>query len=436
MSYSYTDYLEAIKKPFHKIAKLDFLQPDNSIAFSLDNNHSRGYMTKYDSRAFIQSGSLSVSLNNGQRRKATITLANRDNAFDYAVNNIWFGQRVRLSIGIRFPDGEDFYLPQMVGYINIPSLQNAPEQRTITFPLVDKWAALDGTVSGTLPNSHKIDVDSDIRKAMQSILQLSKYTLESGTDSLDWLDNVLPIFTNYYDGKTYTANASDGTIKTDIAVWNTPYTVTEKMGSTTAKLLLELNDMVAGIIGYNATGNLTLEPSQDDLTDASKPVLWTFKPTEKQFLKLTENVKTSDVYNDVIVVGTGLSGAEVWGRAQNFDPKSETNINLIGLKTLVETGANYWNASQCQALAEWKLKRKTILQKSITISSSQMFHLAENSLVRVQRSDKSGSPIEAHLINSFTLPIAEMGEMTINCTSVNDIDTITTSTSGEDSASA
>ena len=57
-----------------------------------------------------------------------------------------------------------------------------------------------------------------------------------------------------------------------------------------------------------------------------------------------------------------------------------------------------------------------------------MFHLVENNLITVQRTDKQGSPIEKHLIQSFTLPIAETGQMTINCVSVNDLPNLQTET--------
>lgn len=436
---SYQQYLQEIAKPFQKIAKLDFLQPDNSVAFSLDSNHKRGYMSRYDSRAFIQSGSLSVTLANGQRRKATITLANVDKQFEFAVNNLWIGQKVRLSMGIRLSTGEDFYLPQMVGYISNPQSAFEPGSDTVTFPIVDKWAALDGTIWGTFPASHKVLAGSNIYAAMRKILQLSKYTyINLTTEQMakygyenDFLDNVIPVFTNYYDDKTYLVADSDGAITQNVSMLTVPYDATETMGGTAGKLMLQLNDMLAGIIGYNAVGAMTVEPSQQDISDATKPILWTFTPENSQLLKINETTNTSDIYNNVIITGEGLSGKEVWGAASNYDPRSETNINLIGMRTLVESGAGYWNSQQCVSLANWKLKRKCIVQKSVNISSSQMFHLAENELVRVIRTDKPNTPVETHLINSFTLPIGESGEMTINATSVNDIATITT-TSSED----
>lgn len=429
MSDNYQQYLKEVAQPFQKIAKIDFLQPDNSVAFSLDSNHKRGYMTKFDSRAFVQDGTLNVSLNNGQRRKATITLANLDKAFDFAVNNLWIGQKVRLSMGIKLSDGTDFYLPQMVGYISNPQAVIASGIDTVSFPLVDKWGALDGTLWGTLPNAHSVLAGDNIYSAIRALLKLSKYSYKADTRSYVWLDNVLPVLTNYYDDKIYSAATGDGSTTSDVSMLTVPYDATEAMGSTVAKLILSLNTMLAGIIGYNAVGELTLEPSQQDVSDTTKPVLWTFTPEQPQLIKISETTNTSDVYNNVIITGEGLSEQEVWGMASNYDPKSETNINLIGMRTLVESGAGYWNSQQCVALARWKLKRKCIVQKSINISSSQMFHLVENELIRVVRTDKPNAPVETHLVNSFSLPIGETGEMTINATSVNDIADITTEVS-------
>ena len=119
-------------------------------------------------------------------------------------------------------------------------------------------------------------------------------------------------------------------------------------------------------------------------------------------------------------------------RAQNFDPRSDTNINIIGLKTDRQSKAGYYTNQVCMDLAEFELKRNTVLKKSITISSQQMFHLTENSLVLIRRPDKKGNPFERHLINGFTIPIGQTGEMTISATSISDFP-IATVTSLSDS---
>lgn len=58
-------YLEALKEPFQKLVKLEFLYPDGSVYFALDNNSNNPL-----NKAFIQDGRLTVNFNNGQRRTA------------------------------------------------------------------------------------------------------------------------------------------------------------------------------------------------------------------------------------------------------------------------------------------------------------------------------------------------------------------------------
>lgn len=428
----YHQYLQAVAKPFKKLAKIEFLQPDNSVAFALDNNYKRGYRTKYDTRAFIQDGSLSVSLQNGKRRSASLMLSNLDNAFDYAINKIWFGQKIRLSMGLVLPDGTDFYLPQGVFYINNPSAVFKPNQRTVTYNLVDKWAYLDGSLFGTLASSYKIERTSDksdnnIWNALRSILTLSKVDFKQTTDSGLQVDNVLPVFTTYYDEYKYTT--SDGK---EVNAIDIPYEiVVSGDNATLANVALELNGIIVGWIGYDQTGALRVEASQNDLEDKNKPTLWNFTPENSQILGISETLKNSEVYNDVIIIGQSQSKTEIYGRATNRDARSDTNVNLIGRRTYKESQPNYWNNTQCVDLAKFRLKRKSVMQKSVTIESSQLFHLAENNVVTVKRTDKEGSPVERHLIQSYTLPIGETGAMTINCVSVSDLPDLRIDTSTE-----
>lgn len=432
----YLRYLDALLNPFQKLTKLEFLQPDNSVAFFLSNanGYRRGYNPKYQSSALVQQGTLSVSFQNGARRKASITLSDIDNAFEYNVNNIWFGQKIRLSMGLVLPDGTDFYLPQMVGLIKNPQSVLSENQKTVTFPLVDKWANLDGSLFGKLTDTYtakQSTAEYAVYMAIANLLKTSIYDHKLTEDINAMIDNVAPIFTNYYDGKNYAVLDGDGSQTRTASMTEIPFDISENGGSNFAQLLLQFNDVLAGIIGYDQTGALRLEPSQTDINDIKKPVLWQFTQRNSTLSQISETIKNDEVYNDVIIVGGGNTDGGIWGRASNDDPNSDTSISAIGLKTYRETKANYFNSKQCLALAEYYLKRKTVLQKSVNITSSQMFHLVENQLVSVQRTDKPGSPTERHLINSFSLPIGETGAMTINATSVTDIPNFTvTSSSG------
>lgn len=428
-SQEYQMYLAALSKPFKKVVRLEFLQPDDTVAFALGGRGQKIPIAGRDTRTFLQSGSVSVNLANGARRRASVMLGNRDMAFDYAVNKLWFGQRVRISMGMTLPNGEDFYFPMGIFYIENPSVLFSPSEKTATLNLTDKWAYLDGSLFGTLEAAYSVNAGTNIFSAIDSFLLMSKYTYSAASTRSEMIDPVDAVYTTYFSGKTYSASKSDGSIVSDIAMTSTPYVITENRGSTMAAVILKLNEMLAGWIGYDAAGALRLEPSQDDIDDADKPVLYEFSPEDPVLISMTESAQVSSVYNDVTVAGQGLTNQAVWARAVNDDPASDTNINLIGRKVLTEEKADYWNTDQCAALARFYLKRKSVLQKSISIECGQMFHLVENRLISVKRTDKPGSPVEKHLIQGFTVPIGETGSMSIQAVSVNDIPDFTITTS-------
>lgn len=435
MQNRYQMYLRALEKPFKKISKIEFLNPDDSVAFSLDNNYKRGYSSKQDSRAFVQSGNLQVSLQNGSRRKATITLSNIDNAFDYSVNNLWFGKRVRLSMGLVLPDGTDFYLPQGVFYLENPNQNVTPNTNQIQYNLLDKWSYLDGKLFGFLPYSYKVERDSNIFQNIQKALSLSKYDLKFATnDPLAMVDSTTPIFTSYYNDlpdSTYAYETPSGESKTaTVKATDTAFDSAIKMGGSIADLILALNNYLVGWVGYDPTGAFRLEASSEDIDDFEKAVLWRFSKNNSVLLSTSSAAKNTEVFNDIIVAGEGIGDTkEIYGRVTNYDPSSDTNVNLIGLKTQTISKPEYWKTDQCVAYASWILKRKTAVQKSVTIQSSQMFHLLENRLVEIQRTDKDGAPFEKHLIQSFSIPIGETGSMSITAVSVNDFSNLTTTVS-------
>lgn len=409
-------YLQALRGEYTKIARLEFLQPDGSVAFAVDNNPRN-----QRSGAFLQSGSLTVNLQNGKRRTATVTLGNLDGAFEYSYNKLWFGQQILLSEGLILPDGTDFYLPQGVFYIRDPEEKVQPGAKTVTFYLEDKWSYLDGTLFGRLEGIYEVARGQNIFEVIQSLLDLDR-----GNGLA--IDAARPVFTEYYNGQ-YTI-LPDGQLASATQL---PYTYrNDADGGTYADIVLEMANVLAAWVGYDAVGRLRIDPSQDDILDTEKPVQWEFTPTEKQFLGANYTSKNTEVYNDVIIVGESLSNyGYVAGRAQNLDPSSDTNVNIIGRKTLRESAAGYYTGRQCEALAEFKLKRQSILQKSVTIQSGQIFHLNENQIVTIQRPDKEGAPVERHLVTGFTRPIAQTGPMQISATSVNEMANVTIIYNGE-----
>lgn len=401
--------MEALKTDFTKIAKLEFLNPNGSVAFSVDNNPRNNR-----SGAFLQNGTLTCNLQNGKRRQASVQFANVDGEFNYAVNNLWFGQQVRLSEGLVLPDGTDYYISQGVFELETPKESIQPEQNRISYTLTDKWANLDGTLLGSLEDVYEVDAGTNIFQAMASILRLGRYNAEN--DSQYPIDPVAPLFTNYYNGKTQTL--TDGTV---VNLIDAPYDFISDASGTYADILLGLAEMLAAWIGYNSNGRLVVDASQDDIDDADKPTLWDYSTDEKQLLSIDYTHKNTEVYNDIIVVGaTGDDNITPRGRAQDTDPASATCISRVGLKTKRIEMSNYYSNDICQSYADWMLKRYSVLQKSVSISSTQMFHITENGLITIKRTDKEGAPKERHVIQSFSRPIGQTGNMTIEAISVKD----------------
>ena len=240
-------------------------------------------------------------------------------------------------------------------------------------------------------------------------------------NSRDPIDPVLPLMTSYYNGKTQTL--TDGTV---VNLVDAPYDFVSDEDGTIADVILGLGEMLAALVGYNQTGRLVVDPSQDDIEDLTKPVLWDFSADEKQLLHVEYEVKKGDVFNDLIVVGdTSDTGYTARGRAQNRDISSDTCISRIGLKTKRMHAENYYSDDICVARAEWELKRAAVLPKTVAIECTQMFHIVENGIVTIRRDDKPGAPVERHVVQGFTRPIGQTGPMTINAVSVMDYPDIT-----------
>ena len=410
----YRGYLEALRGDFVKLAKLEFLNPNGNVAFALDNNP-----LNKRSGAFIQSGTISCNLQNGRRRQASVTLHNLDHAYEFAVNHIWFGQQIRLSEGLILPDGTEYYIPQGVFEIETPAEALKPGQRTVTYNLVDKWANLDGTHFGNLEDVYGVTVNTNILSAIEALLKLDRFTMANNGSNP--IDSVAPLFTEYYNDKTQTL--TDGTV---VSLIQAPYDFVSASTGTLADVVLGLVEMIAGDVGYNQTGRLVVNPSQDDLEDQNKPVQWEFTENDKTFLGADYSPKPADVYNDVIVVGaTSDENLTARGRAQNQDPTSDTCVSRIGRKTIRLEMPNYYSDTICEDYAMWQLKRYSTMSKSVTVTCTQMFHIVENQLITVQRSDKPGSPIERHVVQGFSRPIGQTGTMTINCISTEDYPEVT-----------
>lgn len=155
---SFQRYLDTVSGNFRKAIKVEWLNPDESVAFEFTNS-------LYDI-----SVDLSVNYQNGSRRSCTLTLNNDRNQFPINFNNIWFGQKFKLWMGVYIDDKTPYFFPQGVFYISNPSEIYQPSNRTVRINGIDKWAFLDGTLHGKLSGTYQTNIDVDLFEATRSLL--------------------------------------------------------------------------------------------------------------------------------------------------------------------------------------------------------------------------------------------------------------------------
>lgn len=401
----YSEYLYTLKTNYRPAIKIEWMNNDGSSYGEITNSY------------VDMSGTVSVSMENGTRRTADIELDNSNGEFSVDVYNLWYGKMVKLWMGVYLSDGSPYYFPQGVFYVNSVEESNTPLQRTVSLHLIDKWCFLDGTMWGNLDGIYIVPIGSNIYDALTKLLKTSRFTGENvdeaGEPQTNAVDPIMPNLSSYYLTKTY----KDG--ETTYNAIDTPYEIRMEYGKTYADILLEFATILGAYIYYDVDGRLTIEPTQDDIVDSSKPILWTFTPNEQEFLSEDSSHDFGTFYNDIIVIGYTTNGKQAKGRAQNKNTASPTSIPIVGIKTYPPyEDATYYTDEQCNELAEYYLKRQTIKQRSVQISSAPMFHLRENRLIECVRPYTMEK--EALLISGYDLPIGTTGTMSITATSVNE----------------
>ena len=391
----YLEYLQCLKGNYRIAVKVDWLNDDETVMFDITND------------AYDMSGSINVTMQNGMRSTGVLKLNNIDNKFPVSVNGLWFNQKIRVNVGIYLSDGEPYYLTKGVFYIKNPQEVYHPNEKSMTIYLVDKWSHLDGSLFGNLDGIYQTPIGSNIYDAITALLQTDRGNGKP-------LDNKAPLLSSYYLDKTWQSG-------TEVySAINTPFTSRINRDGTYADVLLDYAKMLAAHIYYNEDGRLVIEPTNEDILDSTKPVQWEFSLSGNEFLGDDTTYDIEKVYNEISVIGAILNGKQAKGLAQNNNPYSPTSIQRIGRKCdKPYEDENYWVDEQCQALAEYYLKQRTILQKSVTITSAPIFHMGVNKLVSVDK--KTIDRQEKFLVSGYTLPLSQVGTMTTTVTNINDL---------------
>lgn len=376
-----------------KIVKEQAIRPRFRLSLLYPDESFREDISEY----LIQgSGSLQIQYAQGQRRSLNFTLNNESGVFTpNGINSkIWVNTKFQLDLGMEMANGDVVWNSAGIFVIGTPQITREDARKIIDIQCYDKFALLDGTLGGTLDATYEIDAGEKIYNIIvDTLLQ------DNG--------NGVPI-----DLKTIFFDPS-------LINESTVYTLSKSANESYGDMLIELANMIACDIYYNTNGNLVIQSGIKDISQVNKPTLWTFKDVEYEYLSGHINYDFTDVRNRVTVVGANVNsdGGLYIAVSENTNPRSQTRVDLIGIKNYYLEDSNIYTQTLAQDRADYELNKLSIVQQTVQISSAFMIHLDVNNCIAIT-DDFFNYFDNRFIIQSISMPLSIHSNMTIDCTNI------------------
>lgn len=316
--FQYTDYIEAVNSNLAvQVMKLYLLNNDETPMIDVSE--------------YLLSGNLSYNYQKGQTHSLNITLANFDNFWTVhpVLGNLWGGTKFRLDIGLFASD--NVYWRQCGIFVTKSIDVSDQPDNTISLQLYDKFALLDGTISGSINYDFIINVDTSLVEALDMCL---KYEDDYG---------------RIFDSKQII-------YEKDISGIKTPYTIKKTGNTTMGEIMIELADMVSCDIFYNQYGNLTIRPGVDESPLSEHGVVWHYNNDELLYSSSHTSIDIGAMINKFIVKGMIDNGEQYKGIALNTNPYSPSNVFLNPINSKVLEDKNIVSYALAQERAEYELQ--------------------------------------------------------------------------------
>ena len=375
-------YLQMLRGDYRTTVRLFLLNKDETVREEITQD-------------LIVGGNLHAVLQNGMRRTATVTINNEDLRYTPNPNRLWFGQKFKLFAGIILDDGTEYLIPQGVFYSSNPGASYLQSNRLATINLVDKWAFVDGSMFGRVKGSYYIPktITSGGTSVNTKLTDAVKFTLEQDDGTGCMVDPIAPFF------------------DTNISNVDLPYTLRSSATGTYGDVLLELNKMMIGSMGYDQNGRLCVTSDNVDIDHSDQSIMWRFTADSTQLFTLDAVSQMSDVYNHVYVVGANVNGDIIKAEAACTSAKFDTNIERIGDKSLVIEDQKLYSEEYAMQRAEYELKMAQRLGYQLSGSGAPQFHWYPGCLITVPPMDVSRKS-RTLMITDYNLPLVTVGAMT------------------------
>lgn len=345
----------------------------------------------------LQEGNLEKTYQQGQTRSLSVSFINSSNIWNPSPANgfLFANSKFKLQMGVKV--GNNLYwTDEGVFVCQDPNLKNSDANKVVNIELFDKFALLDGTITGTTETDYEIPMGTNIYKAVRSILRLSKDRLGHPYDSK------MVIFPDKYKQEVL------------------PYTIKKTANNTLGEIIIDLANCLSCDVFYDEVGRLTFRDNLDDLDYHNRNISWVFKK-ENETINVNRKDEWSKIKNRYIVIGSNINGFQCKGIAENTNVASPYNVNgYFGIRPqIIEDNLIYSN-NYCRQRANYELKKNYMRNVSISFDCLYVPHIAPNDIVRWSFEDYNYVD-ENFIVDSVSIPLNPKEKMSMNITNISDL---------------
>lgn len=349
-------------------------------------------------RYVLDNGTLEKTYQQGQTRSLSINLLNPQEIWNPSPikGKLFANSKFKLQMGIKIDDFI-YWINEGIFVCKDPELNNADANKIVSLELFDKFALLDGTISGTTETDYEIPVGTNLYKALRSLLRLPKDNLGNPYDSQRI---VFPM--KYMSEKV-------------------PYTIQKTANNTVGDIIIDLANCLSCDVFYDEIGRLNFRDNLDDLDFHNRNTAWNFKEENSEFGNVTRRDEWSKIKNRYIVKGCNINGMQFKGIADNVNPASAYNINgNFGIHPeIIEDNLIYSN-NLCLQRAKYELKKNLMRNTSISFDCRYLPHINPNDLVRWSFKEYNYVN-QPFVVNSVSIPLNEVDPMSLSITNITEL---------------
>lgn len=361
----------------------------------------------------FDSGSIEKSAETGQTRSMNITLANikkkvlvgyRNGKGVYEErylwtptpfeNKLWYYNKIKVVSGI-VVGNYSYEVDEGIFVIFDPNLGSSEGNSTVSLQLYDKYALLDGTISGKENIDYEVPLRTDIKNAIKQLIRLPRNKMQQ---PFDFKDIIFPI--KYKDEKL-------------------AYTIKKTGENDIGSLITEMTKSISCDVKYDTQGRLNVVDSLADLDYHNRKLAWKFK--EGEFNSPSAKINRSKIKNQVTVKGANVNGYLSFATVSNENPLSNYNINSeFGIKSQLINDNLISGNFLCKERARYELKKYAQNYVSIDFQCIYIPHLEPGDIVEWSYPEW-GIKNEIFLVNSVSIPIKSSELMNISITNINEL---------------